>query len=260
MTEGVNIDVLTQAVLGQIAAQAPAANRNYSQEAIAAVSNTLKDQGYDENSINAARIYMGGTKQMVELTVKNEINKAVQENRIQSRDRDATNFVKGVLKEHYADAEYGAQLKKMDAAIRDAAYKKYFGDTQVNNRWNSGDFPEAEMEKALDETVDEFLKDVFGKDRKSNNTAIAPKPSSSEGAVTGDKKNVTPAQFANGLTGDFEKDLASLSDSQRQMYDATFSRLTQRLGKEPAAAQKTALETAKEMPAYFPVRGLTANI
>lgn len=260
MTENVpDIQQLTQMVLGQIAAQAPQANRNYSQEAIAAVSNTLKDQGYDENSINAARIYMSGTKQMVEQTVKNEINRAVTENRIAIRDREATSFVKGVLKEHYADPEYGAQLKKMDAAIRDAAYKKYFGDAQVSNRWNSGDFPDTEMEKALDETVDEFLKDVFGKDRKSNNTAIAPKPSSSEGAVTGEK-GATPAQFANGLTGNFEKDLASLSDSQRQMYDATYTRLTQRLSRDPEVAKKQALETAKEMPAYFPVRGLTANI
>lgn len=252
------INALADAVLERIqGGDAPNVNRNYSAEAINSVAETLKQRGFDKDTIEAASVFMGGSQRLVEKTVQAELAKKEAEFNQKMLMRDAEDTFKSTLKEHYKDPEYGAQLKKMDKSIRADAIDKFFSDSNRKTRFNNNDYDPSEMEKCIDETVDEYLKDIFGKDRKSNNTAINAKPTSSEGAVAGNE-NKTPAK--SGPSGDFDRDLASLSSEQRQMYDAKLIRLTQRLGRDPEKAKKEALESALEMPAYFPTRGLTANI
>lgn len=248
---------LANALIEKMASGAPAANRNYSQETMTGVLSVLKDKGYDEDAIDAARVTMTGAKQMIERTVESALAKKDADNARALRDRDAENFVKGVLKEHYADPEYGSKLKAMEASIRKAAFSEYFGDANRNSAWGNNVIISDDLEKALDNAVDSLLKDVLGKDSKATNPAINAKPTSSEGAVAGKQ---TPAEFAATNSGDMDKQIESLSEEQRQMYDAKFIRLTQRLGRDPEKAKKEALESAQGMPAYFPTRGLTAQI
>jgi hypothetical protein len=235
---------------------APNVNRGYSQEAISGVVQALSEKGYDKDSIEAAKVFMGGSQKLVEKTVESALARKEAELNQKTLIREAEGIIKSVLKEHYADTEYGAQLKKMEKSIRVDAVNKFTADQALMQRFNNGELPETELEKIIDDTVDEYLKDVLGKDRKSQNTAIKSKPTSSEGAVAGNEDK----SAKGGPSGDFDRDLASLSSEQRQMYDAKLIRLTQRLGRDPEKAKKEALESALEMPAYFPTRGLTANI
>jgi hypothetical protein len=244
--------------------EVPSHNRNMSADTVKGVLGVLKERGYTEDSIEAARVQMHGTKELVESTVREALNAQSAGFAETIRDREARATMDAVLNEHYKDAEIGAKLKKMDVAIRNEVSNRFFKDNTLSDRWNKRkEAPTQEISKLCDDVVDEYAEDIFGKARKTN-PAITQKPSSSEtttavNAGAGQSLPGSSQQKNSSPDSDFEARYNALSEDQQGMFDARFRRLKQ-FNKTVEQARNEAFDVAESIPTRMPTRGLSANM
>lgn len=255
---------LADALINKRHSEMPAVNRNLSVDTVRGVLGVLKERGYTDDSIEAARVQMHGTKEMVEHTVQEALNQQSWQFAEALRDREARTVMDHVLSQHYNDPEIGAKLKKMDVAIRNEVSNRFFKEPTLSDRWNRRkEAPTQEISQLCDDVVDEYANEVFGKDKKSKNPAISQKPSSAEATTTvkgsGQSLPGSSQQKESSPDDEFETRYNALSEDQRGMFDARFGRLRQ-YNKSSEEARKEAFAVAESIPTAMPTRGLNANM
>lgn len=205
------------------------AEKNY----MGALVQGLKEKGLDDQFIDAQFL----SAELVKQNIMSEVDKRVQMQVVNGAITGARNHIRASLRPYIKEEPRLGHLQEL---LESRVAQKFDSDRGRQQALFQGQWSADVIDKLVEEAVDDISKNVLGMD-KPKNLGLNKSNAAAKAEVEKEK--------SGGGDGGGKANLDSLTDDQRDFYNARVTSLQYKLGKTPDEAKKLAFEQAKALPA-----------